>query len=332
MKSERTTYRGLLAACAVALALLLRGCIPTPANPPTVLFVANADLDGVLGYRNPGSVDGDVPPDANLVGIKTQLAVPLDVAVNSAGQLLVCNSGSSAITVYADAVNVTGNQPPIRNVSGAQTMINNPQSIAVDPSRDLGYVLNYNSTTILVFSGTSTAAFNGNVAPIRLITSASLNSAQNIRLDGADNLYVANIGGNNVLVFPGASALNGPATPRILTSPQFRLPFGVFVDPNDNLFVLNHNAGIPLVLTFKNGSALNGPVTYDTSLTVQGGKPAGGIAVDSNGTGYIASYAGNAIYVYDNIGTRNGEVVPDRTIQGPRTGLAHPSGLWLLQE
>jgi hypothetical protein len=331
MTQEPSRCVGHLLAALLA-AILLPGCFPPTANPPPVLFVANASDDNVLGYRNPGSVDGDVPPDANLVGAKTQIAAPQDVAVNSAGQLLVCNSGSSAITVYADAANVTGNQPPIRDVSGPQTMINAPVSIALDPSRDLVYVLSSISSTILVFAGTSTSAFSGNVAPVHLITSTSLNTAQNIRLDGADNLYVANTGGNNVLVFSGASSLNGPATPRILTSPQFRLPFAVFVDRNDNLFVLNHNAGIPLVLTFKNASTLNGPVTYDTSLTVQGGKAAGGIAVASNGTGYIATYVDNAIYVYDNIQTRNGVVVPDRTIQGTRTGLNHPSGLCLLQK
>jgi sugar lactone lactonase YvrE len=332
----KSIQRGvLLALSVIGIFLSLAGCFP-PAKPPPVLFAVNYGGNSASTFVDPAKLSGDVPAATNLVGAKTQLLYPIDVAVNAAGRLLVCNNGGamgagSAILVYDDAINATGDRVPVGNVSGAQTMIHAPVSLAVDASRDLLYLANFGSNTILVFAGTSRSTFNGNVAPTRVFSSTSPINPSAIRLDGADNLYVANLSPANIQIFAHASTLMGSTSPRIVTNAQLFNLSGVFVDGKDRLFVLSLNAGSYQLLTFRGASTLNGVVTYDTSLTLQGAKAADGIVVDAEDTGYISNNDGNAILVYEKISTRNGTAVPDRTIQGPKTGLSEPAGLFLLE-
>jgi len=304
--------------------------ISVTANP--VLFIANFSGNNVTSYANPASVNGNIAPDTNLQGLQTQLGFPTDIVVDAGGALLVSNVGPpNAILAYDDAVNTNGNLAPDRNVSGATTQLAAPTTLAVNTTSDLLFVANVaGADDILVYDGASTSSFNGNVAPIRVISSASLANPYGINFGGTDTLYVANNTANNLLVFPNASTLNGTVAPtRTLTSPAFVNLFDVFVDSSDNLFVVNFGG---TVLMFNNASSLNGAVTPDFTLAVPVvGATLTAIAVDSQDTGYIVDNANSAVYSYDNISTRNGTLPPDRTIAGSTTQLAGPIRVFLLE-
>jgi hypothetical protein len=307
---------------------------PPPVVTPT-LFIANFDGDNVTSYADPSTVNGNIVPDTNLQGAQTQIFRPSDIVVNAGGALLVSNfnAANSSITSYDDAPNTNGNLAPDRNVQGAATLLVQPVSLVADTANDLIFVADQNDDNILVFGPASTSAFNGNLAPIRIIattTTGDLNNPTGINLGADDDLYVANNAGNNVLVFANAANLNGDVTPtRIIESDSFdNTLFDVFIDQDDNLFVVEANG---FIYTFNDASSLNGNVDPDFTLEVP---PAGNltaIAVDSNNTGYIVDNVNDAIYSYDNISTQNGTVNPDRTIQGANTQLDGPIRVFLTE-
>lgn len=302
------------------------------------LFIANFTGDGVLSYVNPSTVNGNIAPDTNLDGAATLLDDPADIVVNSAGQLLAANFTANSITTYDDAENANGNLAPDGNVTGGATQLVDPVTLAINTGEDLLFVADLNgagASRILVFSGTTGATFNGNLAPTRTITSADLADPLGINFGANDDLYVANNSGgaDNVLVFANASNLNGAVgATRILTSALFGTLFDVFVDPNDNLFVVDSADGE--IYIFNDASSLNGPVTPDFTLDVTPAVTLTAIAVDSNDVGYIVDFAAGgtgAIFSYDNISTRNGAFNPNRTIQGAATQLAGPIRVFLTE-
>lgn len=305
----------------------------TVAPLPDVLFIAGHDGNNITSYQDPHTVNGNIAPDTNLATTSTQLNGPSDIVVDAAGALLVTNltATPSSITVYDNAISANGSFAPSRNVSGGATGLAGPVSLAIDTTNDLVFVANLPpANNILVYGGASTAAFNGNLAPTRTIAtsgSGDITYIGGINLDGNDNLYVANYGTGNILVFANASALNNTnATPtRIINSPDFAGPntiSDVYIDAADRMYVVDRNGRI---LIFDNAQSLSGPaVSANRTLTVPASALLTAIAVDANGTGYIVDPANDAVYSYDNIANLNGAFAPDRTIQGAQTQLDTP--------
>ena len=296
------------------------------------LFIANLNGPNVTSYVNPSTVNGNIAPDTNLQGAQTQLNQPIDILVNSAGQLLVANVRANSVTTYDDAATANGNLAPDGNVQGAATQLLSPVSLAMNTSEDLLFVANLGGTDdIQVFANTTQASFNGNLAPTRTISSAALNNifAPGINFGANDDLYVANRGAAQVLVFANASSINGTVEPtRIITSTVFVDIDDVFIDGNDNMFVVDFTG---FIYTFRNASTLNGAVEPDLTLQVPPAVALLSIAVDSNDTGYITDAGNDAVYSYDNISSLNGALAPDRTIQGDNTQLRTPSRLFLVE-
>jgi hypothetical protein len=120
------------------------------------------------------------------------------------------------------------------------------------------------------------------------------------------------------------------APDRIINSASFvgANLWDVFVDGNDNLFVVDSNG---FIYMFNNAFALNGTVAPDFTLTVNPAVFLTAIAVDSNDTGYIVDNGANAVYSYDDISTLNGALNPDRTIAGASTQLLGPLRVFLVE-
>lgn len=298
-----------------------------------VLFIANSNSDSVTSYAKPANVNGNIAPDTNLAGAQTQLDFPTGMAIEGNNALLVVSLFTQAITGYDDAVNTNGNLAPNRNVQGAATLIIQPREMTFDPVNDLVFLADNAANQVLVFNNASTAAFNGNTAPIRRIfttTTADINQPRGVDLDTFGGLYVANRGGNNVLVFANAANLNGDVTPtRIITSAEFTDIRDLRIDGSGRLLVVDFVDN--QVYTFNNAAALNGNVTPDFALTVNGAAQLRAIEVDSSGVGYLADAGNNAVFSYDSIATLNGALNPDRTIQGAATQLDNPRALVLLE-
>lgn len=305
------------------------------AKPIPQLFIANLLGQNVTSYMDPAFVNGNIAPDTNLQGAQTQLNGPADIVVNEAGELLAANAGTPAITLYMDAEFSNGNLEPDANVEGAATQLIQPVTLASSKSQDLVFVADIGSDEIYMYEQTATSAFNGNVAPLRTIrttSSGDLNDPFGINFGADDDLYVANRGGNNVLVFAGASNLNGDVTPsRIIESASFTDLFDVYVDGEDRMYVVCSAGGGNRILVFEDASSLNGTVAPDFELTVAGATLLTAIAVDSQGTGYVVDFGDQAVYAYDGIGALNGTLAPDRTIQGANTQLIGPIRVFLAE-
>lgn len=296
-----------------------------------VLFVANYNGDSIISFENPQSINGNIPPDTVLAGGQTQLSQPSDIVVTTEEVLIVSNFATDAITSYEDALSINGNFVPSGNVQGNATQIDQPTTLAINSAEDLLFVANVGAVdSILVFSNASSSLFNGNLAPTRIIVSNILNNPTGINLDGNDNLYVANNGDNNVLVFANASNLNGTVEPqRTIISNFFVNVFDVCICNMDNLYVVD--AIDNNIYIYNNASSLNGVVDPDFILDVQGAASLTAIAVDSDGTGYIVDSGNDAIFSYNNIATLNGTLPPDRIIQGASTQLNDPIRVFLVE-
>ena len=299
---------------------------------PTI-YIANQGGSNVTAYdiTTPATVNGNIPPNANLAGGQTQLAGPVDNVVDKDGALLVLNANNKSVTVYANALNlgtVNGNIAPTRNVQGAATLLTTgADSLAINTAADLLFV-SQDPNNVFVYASVSTTAFNGNVAPVRTITSTDINRPFGINFGANDQLYIANNGASTVSVFANASTLNGTvAASRVITSAAFAGVYDVFIDRNDTMYVVNSSGGGALanrINVFANASTRNGPVMPDSTLIVPGAVDLVALTVDSAGNGYIADRGANAILGYNSIATRNGTVAPDRTLTGANTLLNRP--------
>jgi hypothetical protein len=300
---------------------------------PARLFIVNRTGTSILSYTDPGSLNGNIAPDANLQGDQTALALATDVVVATDGTMVVSSAFGSLLARFDDAAATNGNLEPDGLVQGAATRLRVPFSLALNGPEDLVFVVNARSRSITVYDRSPASALNGNLAPIRTINTATTRDLRRpVAADfGADDeLYVADLLRRRVLVFAEASTLNGDVAPsRFIVSNDFDSVVDVLVDRNDTMYVVD--TADSQILIFENASALNGEQEPDAILDVVGTSRISAVVVDAQGTGYISDTANSAILVYDDIATANGEFLPDRIITGLQTQIENPTGLFLAE-
>src|SRR5215471_6965403 len=223
------------------------------------------------------------------------------------GQLYVSDQGGSAILRFSGATRATGNIAPAANISGASTQISNPQYIFVDTAANRLYVANLNGSNILVFEKVST--LNGNQAPSRVLTSASLATPIDLTVDTSkDLLYVAD--NSKVAVFTGASTANGSLV-AVRTIQLTFTPVAILLDQsNDRLFVVNNTGNVaPTAVISGSNTTLNTPAQLALDSTTNAGEL------------YVADPTGGNVSVFGNITTLTGNqnIAPSRNISGSAT-------------
>lgn len=301
---------------------------PSPSPKARQLFIANRGGDNITSYASPETINGNITPDGNVAGLQTKLVTPFDVVVNSADELIALNHNSAAVTLYAGASAANGNLSPDANVEGLATGMVAPVSMTINKGEDLLFVGESVGPEILVYSGTTAATFNGNLAPLRRIKSTgNLTFPSGINFGASDDLYVANL--TNVLVFANASSLNGDVAPtRIISSPVFAGgAWDVFIDDDDTMYVCENTR----VHMFANASTLNGTVQPDATLEVAGATFLSSIVVDSDNTAYLADFGTDGVHSFDAISSLNGTFAPNRLIKGANTQLHAPWRLHLVE-
>lgn len=204
------------------------------------LYIANTGANTVLVYDNAGAVNGNIAPTRLLTSPGT-LTAPSRIAVDTTRNLLYVANGDGRILVYAAAATVSGAVAPVRVWSSDELV--GVSGLSIDPVGDRVYVGNAGTNRILIFDGASTAS--GTVTPQRSLfgVGTSLNQPRDLFVDiGNDRLYVANSGGNQILVFDNAStATDSPTPARVLSLAGGTVPQGVFVDVTP--VVLTSDAG-----------------------------------------------------------------------------------------
>ncbi len=303
----------------------------TVSREASILFVANLGGNNIGRFVDLGDKNGNVAPDTLLVGSLTMLAEVSDIVVHRENYLIAVNRSTNSMNLYLASAVSGGNVPPAFIVRGPATLLDRPTRIDMPPGEDLVFVSNTGtSSNILVFPGPSDVIFNGDLAPVRVISSVALDLPGDIHIDAQDRLYVANTGARNVLVFHDASAIDGDTVPnRTLTSALFTDPVALDVDDADRLYVVNSGGTI---LVFEGASGLDDAVEPQAVITLTGAGRLFAIAVDNAGRAFVADSERDAVYIIDGVAGRNGNVTADRTISGEATEFSQPFGLFLLED
>lgn len=334
-----------------------------------LLYVANpgdmavASDDSILLFTHASQSDGNIPLTGTLAvtqGIatvigtetrfETELVIGDQIKIGSSSMMVSTISSDTSLTLVSPYPEATASgltalrlprtlcSPAGTTCASPDTKLNNPAGLFVDHDRNRLYVSNAGTdcsntatpcNSLLVFHVADN--FANNAVPDQVITSAALNSPRGLALDlEAKTLYVANHGGNSVLVFKKVEKLNGSETPDAEiggAATGMNAPIGVAIDSErDILYVLNQ--GTSEILVFEQASTLNG--NSAPARTLSGGNsyqnPSALFLDAVEDLLYVADRTENEIYIFTNASQADGEA-PHKTIAGNNTGLNQPMGL-----
>lgn len=277
------------------------------------LYAAISAKNSVTVY--PVVATGNSAPLAKIVGSKTGLDAPFDVALDGSGEIYVLNTGNDSVTIYSSGAD--HNVSPIRTIQGDQTQMDSPAGIAVDEPGNI-YITNAGDSAVTVYA----AGGSGNVAPTYTIEGSytELVKPGQLGVDTSGDIYVPNEecgyeGHGCILVFAaGASGnvtpirnINGGATKQNQTHALAVGEGKVYV------------GAIRLMLEY---SATENGNEHPIALFGNGihNPGAQGIALDAGGNIYVSQR--DKILVYN---ASSKDLV--RTITGPQTGLDDPQGI-----
>jgi uncharacterized repeat protein (TIGR01451 family) len=249
------------------------------------------------------------------VGVTALGSVTNHVSVNCSGSATVTASDVTTVTPPAYLIStVAGRALPATALPGTQASIGRAFAVATDQAGNI-YIASYSSVvykldangTLTRVAGTSQAGFSGDNGPAIL---AQLNHPQGLAVDGAGNLYIADVGNSRIrrvapngtiatVAGTGGYGYGGDGGPA--TSAQLWGPWGVAVDPSGNLYIADYgNRRLRKVAADGTITTIAGTGTEGYSgdngpaVSAQLSGPSG-VAVDSSGNIYISDGNNNRI-------------------------------------
>lgn len=313
----------------------------TPSTP--ILFVGDKN-GGLLSFKNPASLNGDVAPTTRIFGTFNVREDAVALAVDRFGDLLSLSS-DIGLAVFNGAETAAGDLSPNRRLTGSDTQLTHDftlnSALLYDRSADRLFACN--ASAILVWDNVS--ALDGNAAPTRSITSPDLNGPRSMALGPNGDLYVTAT--THVAVFKNAAARDGDlrADRVIRFLDESSVIAGttitvdtVFVDGADRLYVYDSEPGA-IIFVLDNAAALDGVVAPNRTIDIELAPTTPGsfapeffpaaMTVDSSGTGYVADFGQDAIHIIPNIGARDGVLPAEQSIAGPNTQFDEIGGLFI---
>ncbi len=290
-----------------------------PDSAGETIFVSQqvAAFDGeILGFR--AKANGNIAPVRTIHGSKTGLTDPTGIAVAADGRIGVSNVDNASGAVHAEtfAAKANGNAAPATAISCGGTTI--PLGAAFDQQGDLFIANGKNGDDVTVFAPPDGGCVTGN----RIIggSNTTLVDPFGVRVDNAENVYVANSNGAIVVFAPGATGNVAPVATISGSNTHLKAPTDVAIDSAGEIIATD--AGTSSILVFAAGA--NGNVAPTRSI---GGSKTqldfpNGIALDRNDNMYAVNPQSSSIVVFKH--TANGNVAPLRTIAGSATGLLAP--------
>ena len=274
-----------------------------------VAAITLAAVSLIIGLSASQSWDRDRAP---IRVVQDPYSVFTNIAVDPENdEVLVSDENRFNLLVYHRAINQSGIAEPLRRLGGGKTKIEFVCGVALDPvNREMYTVNNDTMDNMLVFSYQQ----QGDVEPLRELKVD--HGAWGVGLDLDNGEVAITIQHINKVAIYRRGAQGEEAPLRIMQGPKTGLadPHGVSIDPDHNeIFVANQGS-------WHEELADAGPRVVEDRATTRGlnSRP----LPPSTGR-----YFPPSITVYSR--TANGDVAPLRTIQGPRTRLNLPAGLYL---
>ncbi|MDQ2681689.1 MAG: NHL repeat-containing protein [Candidatus Eremiobacteraeota bacterium] len=328
-----------------------------PSFPTLSLYVTNSTQNAISIYApNPSS---SAAPLFQIGGSNTQLNGPQYLAFDAQSNLYTTNynPGTAAASVLIYKSQATGNVIPFGQISGSGSGIVQPRGIAIASTGNV-YVANVSPasqlpSSILVFGGL------GSLSPSNVIqgTQTGLNFPAGVALDSNNNLYVANRGSANVLMFnaptPGPSPTATPmptATPTATPTPNpsasptatptpmpvptgqppnatiggsatgLVSPVGIAVDGAGNIYVVDAGAGNAGVRVFAPKS--NGNVAPTRTINYSGFVTPTDVKLDKSGNIYVADPGAGKVFIFAAAASGNATPMAIIPASGNVVGLA----------
>lgn len=305
---------------------------PTPVVPTNRLYVSNQNTNSIAVFANGLSATGNIAPSATIVGGLTTLSAPQYMAFDAGhDRLFVANVGSGNILIFDSVSTLTGNAnvAPTRTIGGTVSGLVSPSDVAYDATHDALYVLDV--TDIVVYNTISSSTVNGDIAPNRDITVPFNLTAFFLDVPN-DRLYGADAANNAIHIFDNISAQNGvTGASRTVggASTKLATPFGVALDPANNLVVSN-SGGAGSITVYSAASVATGtsplnvpPVSTITGAATTLATPAQIIlnTVSTGGEMIVADSAAGEVATFTNVSASGGNTAPTRRIVGSATTL-----------
>ncbi|MBS2035061.1 hypothetical protein JST97_08730 [bacterium] len=325
----RALLAGLLGA-----GLLIAGCSTEEAEDlgKGDLLIANRGGGSIAHFKHASKAEGAILPQTWIRGASTYLSQPGQLAYDvTSKRLIVPNGGDNSILFFEDVLNASEGVPPRRRLMGVGTQLSRPVSVQLDAGRDQLYVANGGSNSVVVFGSAST--IDGATAPLRTLSGSStkITSVSAIWLDTTnDRLWVADPVAGALLVFNGASTVNGNVPPNryiIGTNTKLLAPQSLLFI-NKQLFVGCTSS----IIRFDNSDSIDGniaPTAMIQGTATQLSRPQQMALRSDKDELYVVDAGAAAVFVFDTPETVNGGPAPLRRIQGAQTGFADPVGLAL---
>jgi uncharacterized protein (TIGR03437 family) len=243
--------------------------------------------NGLLSY----SGDGGAATGAQLNG-------PLGIAADNSGNLFIADSQNGVVRIIKNGA--------IASVGGSTLLI--PRSVATDAAGN-AYVADVQDNrvrkigtdgTVTTYAGNGTNGFAGDGGPA---ANAQLSSPAAVAVDGAGNLYIADLGnlrirkvstnGNiSTVAGNGSQGYSGDGGPAINAS--LNTPLGVAAGPSGNLYVVDSASHVIREVTL-DGNINTIAGTGEPGFTGDGGPAAS--AQLASPTGIAADPFGNIFFV-----------------------------------
>ncbi len=182
---------------------------------------------------------------------------------------------------------------------------------------------------VLIFDNAGSLANETDpIVPNQILSNDALNTPQGLAVDlDRRILYIANAGGDSVLVFRNLEALNGPAAFDAEIG-GLNQPVAVAVDAaRELLYVLNQET--LEISVFDRLSTLSGSVLPSPVRVISGGfmtQPSALFLDPQNDLLYVADQGANMIYIFTGASSAEGEA-DHTTLSGNTTGLNQPVAL-----
>jgi len=242
---------------------------------------------------------------------------PMDVAVDTSGNIYVADTQNSTIRkiTQAGVVTTLAGSPGVFGAAdgtGSSANFNRPQGIAVDTAGNVYVADTYNHTirkitpagAVTTLAGTAGASGSADGTG----AGARFNTPYGLAVDGAGNLYVGDLNNDTIRkVTPAGAVTTLAGSPGVFGSSDgtgsqasFNRPQGTAVDSAGNVYVADTNndtirkitpSGVVTTLAGTPGSWGN---SDGTGPSAQFAEP-GSVAVDDAGNVYVADSANNTI-------------------------------------